>query len=375
MKNTIKLLNTIIGYNHCLNFRYLSTFQNSSENVTPMDPKKIDFHSLKFSYIQTKSLYYNNYVMNSGWGKGELRYTPYFRLHAMSNVFHYGQSIFEGLKVFHKKDGRVSAFNPSMNLQRMNEGAKRLGMPTVSFEQFIEAIFLLTKDNIDYVPPYGTQGSFYVRPLLSGHGSQLGLGTAPEYIFAVIGCPVGNYYKAGVKPIDAMVVEYDRAASHGVGSVKCAGNYAADLIPSKTISDLGFQIALYLDPIEHKYIEEFSTSNMIAISKDRKTFITPKSNSILKSNTNIMLQQLAKDRGMNVEVRPIAFDELSSFSEIGACGTAVVISPIRSVTNKNKKTQLNEEFPVLSSLYKEFHDIQIGDLPDRYNWHYDICSK
>jgi branched-chain amino acid aminotransferase len=171
------------------------------------------------------------------------------------------------------------------------------------------------------------------------------------------------------------VIDYDRAAPSGVGHVKCAGNYAADVMPAKKANEKGCEIALYLDAKERKYVEEFSTSNLIAISKDKSTFVTPKSNSILPSCTNLMLQQLAKDRGMKVERRPIAFDELKDFGEVGACGTAVIISPIGSITRGDQRIEFKNGFDTLMGFYKDLRQIQTGVAPDRHNWHYDITSK
>lgn len=344
-------------------------------DCTPADPETLDFENMSFSYTPTKSMAVYNYTLESGWDNGVLSDKPYLNIHALSNVIHYGQSIFEGLKCFHLKDGRVTAFNPLGNSKRICNGASRLGMPNIPEEVFLEAVSRCVQDNVDFVPPYGSDGSFYLRPFLTGHGPQLGLGVAPNFTFGVIGSPVGNYYKAGIKPIDAMVIDFDRAAPRGVGAVKCAGNYAADVMPAKSASEKGYPIALYLDAKERKYVEEFSTSNMIAISKDKSTFITPESESILPSCTNILLQQLAKDRGMKVECRPVAIDELEEFSEVGACGTAVIISPIGNILHGDKKIDLTSNYEVLYSLYDELRGIQTGEIPDKHGWHYDICKK
>eukprot|EP00612_Vaucheria_litorea_P002215 CAMPEP_0171456618 /NCGR_PEP_ID=MMETSP0945-20130129/3031_1 /TAXON_ID=109269 /ORGANISM="Vaucheria litorea, Strain CCMP2940" /LENGTH=339 /DNA_ID=CAMNT_0011982075 /DNA_START=78 /DNA_END=1094 /DNA_ORIENTATION=+ len=314
---------------------------SSGPDVTPADPKSLDFANMGFDYTPTKSMAKYNFTWTDGWDQGELSNTPYLQIHALSNVIHYGQSIFEGLKAFHLADGRVTAFNPKANAARMRAGAERLGMPEVPESVFLEAITRVVKDNVDYVPPYGTDGSFYLRPFLTGHGAKLGLGVAPQFLF--VGSPAGNYYKAGIKPINALVIDYDRAAPRGVGAVKCAGNYAADVKPAKKANEQGYEIALYLDAKERKYVEEFSTSNLIAISADKKTLITPASDSILPSITNVMLQQLAKDRGMNVERRKVAIDELENFSEVGACGTAVIISPIGSVTYKGERKEFAKD--------------------------------
>jgi len=355
--------------------RGFASVGGSDEDFTPADPKSIDYAGLGFGYTPTKSMAVYNFDWNNGWDNGQLQASPFLRVHALSNVIHYGQSIFEGLKAFHTKDGRVCAFNPKGNAERMRNGARRLGMPEVPEAVFLEAIERVVKDNVDYVPPYGSEGSFYLRPFLTGHGAKLGLGVAPKFMLGCMGSPVGNYYKNGIKPINAAVIDYDRAAPRGVGDVKCAGNYAADVKPAKEAQDAGFEIALYLDPKERKYIEEFSTSNLIAISKDKSTLITPKSDSILPSITNVMLQQIAKDKGLKVERRPLSLDELKEMGEVGACGTAVVISIIGSVTHKGERQQFNTDCDVLMDLYEELRGIQTGVRPDNHGWLHHICDK
>ena len=345
-------------------------------DCSPADPARLDWAAMGFAYVPTKSMAVYNYEAGRGWDAGLLSTTPYIKIHALSNVIHYGQSIFEGLKAFHRKDGSVTAFNPRANAARLARGAARMGMPAPPEELFLEAISRVVTDNVAYVPPYGSDGSFYLRPWLTGHGAKLGLGVAPKFSLGVVGSPAGNYYKkAGIKPINALVIEYDRAAPRGGGGVKCAGNYAADVKPAKEAAEAGYEIALYLDARERKYVEEFSTSNLIAISADGKSFVTPKSDSILASTTNMMLQQLAADRGMKVERRNVAFDELKSMKEVGACGTAVIISPIGSVTREGKRHEFKADHTVLMSLYKELRGIQTGDLPDKHGWHYPITKK
>jgi len=327
-----------------------------------------------FSYVETKSVAYFDYDAEKGWSKGRLG-GPQVDIHIMSNALHYGQAIFDGMKAFHRKDGMVSAFNPKENWERLKSGAERLGMPVVPETLFNDALNMLVKDNIEYVPPYGTGGSFYLRPTLFGHGAKLGLGVAPKYTFALLGCPVGNYYKGGsISPIDALVVDSDRAAPNGMGNVKAAGNYAADVKPAADAAAKGFPIALYLDAKTNSFVEEFSTSNFIGISKDGTTYVTPDSRSILPSITNKMLQQLAIDSGMKVEKRVVPIAQVGDFAEIGACGTAVIISPIRSITVNSTKYEMAPEFPVLTSLYKKLRSIQTGDSEDKHGWHRDICQ-
>lgn len=180
----------------------------------------------------------------------------YIKIHALSNALNYGQAVFEGLKVLQTRSGAVCAFNPAANHTRLQNSCKRLLMPDVPRELFFEGIETAVRKNADFVPPCGTGGSLYVRPLIFGHGAQLGLGAAPEFalIFAV--CPVGAYYKGGLEGVDALVVsDYDRAAPLGVGHVKCAGNYAPDVLPSKLAKERGFSVCLYLDPQTRTFIE------------------------------------------------------------------------------------------------------------------------
>lgn len=306
---------------------------------------------------------------------GELRASePYMKIHALANVLHYGQAIFEGLKAFAQKDGSVAIFNPLENAKRLQISGARMGMPHVSDEMFLSACEQVVKDNKEYVPPYGSGGSLYLRPFFFGAGQQLGLGRAKEFVFGVISSPVGLYYPTGLKPVNALVIdEYDRAAPQGVGAAKTAGNYAADIVPAEEALKKGCQAALYLDAKERKYIEEFSSSNFIAITKDKSTFVTPSSPSILRSITNKMIRQLAEKKGLKVEERPVLLEEVMNggFSEIAACGTAVIVTPVRSVTAHGKTTIISEELDILEDLYNEIRSIQLGEIQDTLGW----CHK
>jgi branched-chain amino acid aminotransferase len=272
------------------------------------------------------------------------------------------------MKAFHCKDGKVRVFASDENSVRLNKGADRLNMPWVPLQLFRDTVDETIRLNAEYVPPYGTNGAMYIRPVLFGCGPQLGLGPAPEYIFGVVTVPVGSYYKSGLKAVDALVLDnYDRAAPLGVGSIKCAGNYGADVKPSKDAAKRGYTISLYLDAKDHKYVEEFSTSNFIAIDK-KGAFVTPNSTSVLGSVTNKVLQQLARDMGLKVEVRPVAWDELPSMREIAACGTAVVITPIKSITRGSQVIKCGE-INVLQQLYNKVRAIQVGDAADKHGFH------
>jgi branched-chain amino acid aminotransferase len=293
---------------------------------------------------------------------------PYINLHVHAGVLHYGMTLFEGCKAFRCKDGSVRVCNLNENSARMNTGAKRLVMPQVPKQMFNDAIDWAVRANSEFVPPYGTGGSMYIRPFLMGSGPILGLQPCPEYMFNVSVTPVGNYFgTGGVQGIHASVsTDYDRAAPRGTGDVKAGGNYAADLLPLKIAKAEGFGTTLYLDAARQKYIEEFSVSNFIGIDKDGR-YVTPSSSSILPSITNKMLMQLARDRGIEVVEGDIDFAELPTMREVGACGTATVCVPIASITTSEKKLEFGG-FDVLNELRTELMAIQLGDAEDKHGW-------
>ena len=273
-----------------------------------------------FNYIPTNC--HIEYSWKDGeWSEGKIVDSPMVEMHILSSVLHYGQALFEGLKVFSRADGTVAMYQPFMgNVDRMARGCDRLGMPTVDADMFNGAIERVVMENLEFIPPYGHNGALYVRPFIFGCGPKLGLGMAPEYKFIVTVNPVGDYYSGGLTALNGMVqTDYDRAAGKGIGGVKAGGNYAADVVPSAEAAAAGYPIALYLDATEHKYVEEFSTSNFIAIDKEGN-YVTPQSDSILKSVTNMSLRQIATDLGMGVQERPVEYSEVGEFAEVAACG-------------------------------------------------------
>lgn len=326
----------------------------------------------------------NGYIrytyQNRMWDMGQFVPAPYMLLHINSGALHYGVSCFEGLKAFACKDGMVRMMNPALNASRMQEGATKLRMPLVPTDMFIEGVSEAVQRNVDFVPPYGNNASMYIRPLLFASGPMLGLAPlAEEYTFMVTVLPAGGYFsKSGVagggeEGINAMVMEeHDRAAPRGTGAVKAAGNYAADLEPVHSAKELGFGTTLYLDAKERRYVEEFSVCNFVGITKDGR-YVTPKSEAILASTTNRMLQQLAEDEGMQVEQRPVDFDaEIEDFAEIGMVGTAAVVVRVKSIQRGGKVFNF-DTFDTLSRLRTKFTSIQCGDLPDIHNWMVDVC--
>jgi branched-chain amino acid aminotransferase len=253
----------------------------------------------------------------------------------------------------------------------MQASCRRLLMPEVPVEKFIDACVQVVKANQHYVPPYGTGATLYLRPLVIGVGDSIGVKPAPEYIFCVFCTPVGAYFKGGMKPVNFTVSEYDRAAPQGTGAAKVGGNYAGSLLPHELAVKKGFADCIYLDPATHTKIEEVGAANFFGITKDNK-FVTPKSPSILPSITKYSLLQVAKDYlNMEAEERDVYIDKLDEFAEAGACGTAAVITPIGGIEYKGKLHVFYSETevgPVTRKLYDTLCGIQFGDIEAPENW-------
>lgn len=304
------------------------------------------------------------------WGEPTVMTEPTLELHMGAQALHYGQACFEGLKAFTRKDGSIALFRPEMNARRMLSSADRICMCAPSEALFVAACKKAVKLNKAYVPPYGTGASLYVRPLLIGTEPMFPIRPSRTYTFLVMVSPVGPYYKAGFSPVKALVVEdYDRAAPAGTGQSKLAGNYAASLKGSLDAKAKGFPIALYLDAREHKTIDEFGTSNFIGITGNGR-YLTPDSPSVLPSITNDSLCHLAAELDLTVLRQPIGIATIDQFTEVGACGTAAIITPIASITHGDKTVTFNngEVGPVLKALYEKLKGIQYGDLVDKNNW-------
>jgi branched-chain amino acid aminotransferase len=333
----------------------------------------LDWKNLPFNYVRTD--YNIRYHWKEGqWGEGELVSEDSLQIHMSAPALHYGQQAFEGLKAFETRDGRVVTFRPDENGKRLQWSSRRIFMPEIPVDMFIDAVRRVVEANQRFVPPHGTGASLYIRPLVIGTGAKVGLGPAEEYLFIVFTTPVGPYYKGGFKPVHALVVEeYDRAAPLGVGDCKVGGNYAAGLAGSQYARDEGYPVALYLDAREKKWIDEFSTSNLIAVRGN--TYVTPDSRTILPSITNRSLEVLARDMGMDVERRPVSVDELESFDEVGAVGTAAVITPVNRIHYRGKDFLFgrgDDAGPVITALYDRLTRIQTGDLEDTHGWLYEV---
>jgi branched-chain amino acid aminotransferase len=331
----------------------------------------IDWKNLPFKYAKTD---YNVrcYWRNGSWGRLEISSSEFINMHMAATCLHYGQEAFEGLKAYRGRDNQVRLFRVEENAKRMADTAKYILMEEVPEDLFRTAVIKAVQFNEKYIPPYGTGATLYVRPLLIGTGAEVGVKPAKEYMFLVFVTPVGPYFKEGFKPVNMMICrEFDRAAPLGTGHIKVGGNYAASLLSMQKGHDSGFTNVIYLDAKEKKYIDESGPANFFAI-KDN-TYITPESKSILPSITNKSLMTLAADMGMKVERRPVPITELGSFEEVGACGTAAVISPIRSIVDP--ETEKTYSFckdgnpgKISQMLYNRLTAIQFGEEEDKFGW-------
>lgn len=331
----------------------------------------LDWENLGFSYMKLPYRYLA-YYKNGQWEKGELTEDATLHMSESSPCLHYGQQAFEGMKAYRTKDGSVQLFRPDQNAKRLQRTSDRLLMPQVPTDMFVDAVKQVVRANEEYVPPYGTGGTLYIRPLLLGVGDIIGVKPADEYIFTVFAMPVGNYFKGGLIPTNFIVSDkYDRAAPYGTGAAKVGGNYAASLLPGQMAHERKFSDVIYLDPATHTKIEEVGSANFFGITKDNE-FVTPYSPSILPSITKYSLLYLAEHRlGLKAIEGGVPIDDLDRFAEAGACGTAAVISPIGGIQHGDdfhvfySKTEVG---PVTRKLYNELTGIQFGDVEAPEGW-------
>lgn len=333
--------------------------------------KQIDWANLPFGYFPTD--YNVRCAFRDGkWGPIEISQSETVNIHMAATTLHYGQEIFEGLKAFRGADGKIRIFRLEENAKRMRESAKGLLMEPIPVELFEEMCIKAVKLNERFIPPYGTGASLYIRPLEIGMTPRIGVKEADEYLFIIMVTPVGPYFKGGFKNTNMCIMrQYDRVAPQGTGRWKVGGNYAASLGAGHKAHELGYSAVLYLDPKEKKYLDECGPANFYAI-KDGK-YITPASDSILPSVTNMSLQTLAKDLGIEVECRHITVDELREITEAGACGTAAVISPIGEIDDLDTDEKFiiakdGKPGKISTILYNKLNAIRLGEEEDTHNW-------
>lgn len=336
-----------------------------------MEKKNFDWANLDFSYRKTDWRFVANY-RDGAWDDGELTKDATVTISECACVLQYSQSCFEGLKAYTTEDGRIVAFRPDLNAERMENSAKRLEMPAFPKEKFVDAVIKTVKANAAFVPPFGSGATLYIRPYMFGSGPVIGVAPATEYQFRIIATPVGPYFKGGAHPLTLCVSDFDRAAPNGTGHIKAGLNYAMSLHAIVTAHHNGYNENMYLDAATHKKVEETGGANIIFVTKDNKV-VTPKSNSILPSITRRSLMQIAKDYlGLEVEEREIYFDEVKDFAECGLCGTAAVISPVGKIVDHGNEicfpSGMQDMGPVTKKLYDTLTGIQMGKIEAPKGW-------
>ncbi|MCQ2095602.1 MAG: branched-chain amino acid aminotransferase [Bacteroidaceae bacterium] len=333
--------------------------------------KGFDGSNLKFGYNKTDFNVRCEYK-DGKWGDIQVSDSEMIPLHMAATCLHYGQEAFEGLKAYRGKDDKVRIFRMDKNAERLQSTCRGMMMPEVPTELFCEMVTKVVTLNAKWVPDYGSGATLYIRPLLIGTSAQVGVHPASEYLLLMFVTPVGPYFKGGFSTNPYMVTrQYDRSAPLGTGIYKVGGNYGASMKANDLAHKMGYSCEFYLDAKEKKYIDECGAANFFGI-KDN-TYVTPKSTSILPSITNLSLQQLAEDLGMRVECRQVPIEELETFEEAGACGTAAVISPIERIDDveMNKTYVLSKDGkpgPICTKLYETLTGIQFGDIEDTHNW-------
>lgn len=333
--------------------------------------KDMDWSGLSFGYVPTD---YNVrcYYRDGKWGEVEVCSEEYINMHMAATCLHYGQEAFEGLKAFRCPDGKVRVFRMDENAARLQSTCRGIMMPEVPTELFEEMVRKVVRLNQEYIPTYESGATLYIRPLLLGMTAQVGVHPAKEYLFVIFVSPVGPYFKGGFSTNPYVIIrDYDRSAPLGTGKYKVGGSYAASMKANDIAHKKGYACEFYLDAKEKKYIDECGAANFFGIKNN--TYVTPKSTSILPSITNKSLMQLAEDMGMTVERRQIPEEELATFEEAGACGTAAVISPISKIDDlENGKSYViskdGKPGPISTALYNKLRGIQYGTEPDVHGW-------
>lgn len=340
-----------------------------------MAKKDIDWSNLGFGYVKTDKRFVANYK-DGAWDNGVLTDDDKVVISECAGVLQYAQTCFEGMKAYTTEDGHTVIFRPDMNASRMADSCRRLEMPVFPEDKFVEAVAETVRANEDWVPPYGSGASLYIRPYMFGSNPVIGVKPADEYQFRVFTTPVGPYFKGGAKPITIKVSDFDRAAPRGTGHIKAGLNYAMSLHAIVTAHEEGYSENMYLDPATRTKVEETGGANFIFVTKDGK-IVTPKSDSILPSITRRSLVHVAKEYlGLEVEEREVLFEEVKDFAECGLCGTAAVISPIGKIVDHGKEiclpSGMDEMGPVTKKLYDTLTGIQMGRIQAPEGWIYKV---
>lgn len=360
-----------------------------AEPRLPAEQRAQKMQGLGFGKVFSEHMVIVPFREGEGWLQGELKPFGPLTISPAANVLHYGQAIFEGFKAYRQPDGGIKSFRPKANGRRFNESAARLAMPEVPLDLFMEAADLLANTDHEWVPggldPERLHDqSYYFRPFMIGLGDFLGVKASEEYLFMMIGGPAGSYFQGGIKPVTIWVEEeFVRAAPGGTGRAKCAGNYAASLLPGKVAKQRGCDQVLYLDAVHRKYLEELGGMNVFLVVQEgsRTVIVTPeKSGTILEGVTRDSLITVARELGYEIEERRISIDDVETAHRTGAlkeafaCGTAAVISPIGTFLSRRGTWTINENQvgEISMRLRAALLDIQYGLAPDTRNWMHKI---
>lgn len=340
-----------------------------------MEKKNLDWSNLGFSYRAADKRYVSNFK-DGKWDEGVMTTDANVVLNECAGVLQYAQTIFEGLKAYTTKDGRIVTFRPDLNAERFNNSAKRIVMPELPEGKFVDAIEKVVRENESIVPPYGSGATLYIRPTMFATNSIIGVLPGEEFQFRVFATPVGPYYSKGAKPIVIRVTDFDRAAPHGTGHIKAGLNYAMSLYPIQEAHSLGYAENMYLDAATRTKVEEAGGANYIFVTKDNK-IVTPKSDSILPSVTRRSIMHVAKEYlGLETEEREVFVEELADFAECGLCGTAAVISPVGRIDDHGKEIFLPSGMdtmgPILTKIHQTLTGIQKGEIEAPDGWIHEI---
>jgi branched-chain amino acid aminotransferase len=347
------------------------------ERVSPdkMKPKPKDESQLGFGKIFSDHFFQMKYAEKQGWHDALIEGYHDLCLDPAAVCLHYGQLIFEGMKAYRGKDGSIYLFRPADNIKRMNDSAERLCMPTLDVDFTVNALKQLVMIEKEWIPK-SSGASMYIRPTMIATEAFLGVKPAAEYTFFIIVGPVGPYYPQGFSPTKIFVTEeYVRAAQGGIGFCKAAGNYAASLLASKKAGEMGYTQVLWLDGVQHKYVEEVGTSNIFFLI-DGELITPPLAGTILPGVTRDSVLQIARKWGMKVAERRISIDEVINASQKGtlqeafASGTAAIVSPIGLFYYKGTEYSVNggRIGQITEKLYNEILQIQYGEKDDPFGW-------
>ena len=332
---------------------------------------EMDWPNIGFQYRQSPVRFVSNFV-DGKWDEGTFSDDPNVVINESSGVIQYAQTCFEGLKAYRTENGDIVCFRPDLNAKRMADSERRLCMPVYPEDKFVEAVVATIKANADFVPPYGSGATLYVRPVMFATSPVLGVKPAVSYQFRVFVSPVGPYFKGGAKPVSIMVSDFDRAAPHGTGHVKAGLNYAMSLYAIEHAHHEGFNENMYLDAATRTFVEETGGANFVFVTKDGEV-VTPKSPTILPSITRRSILYVAEHYcGLKAVEREIPFEEVKTFAEAGLCGTAAVISPVGKITRGDEVIELPSGMekmgPVLQKLYDTLTGIQMGRIEGPEGW-------